>query len=400
MQRKRVWRNLQNQAQELPNPAHYEEAKGLMRTHEQQAAEAEEELNKRFGKGLTHNEHIAQAIYEPQMKLENEVQQEYKDINKGLKEHNVPMQKNEELVKFENQLRKDSPNVSEPDLQRMLNNFSKMLNLVDEGAHVPAHEFLSQWRSMRDKGYNLLNDAKYEKDAITRDKMFKDGEHAINLAGDLLEALKENIPQDLFSRLMKNNERMSKEIYPVRGNSIWREIAANRKIAGKDLIEKLGGQKPGQAILRQHILNNPAASDLMVGSRLAGKPKEFHEYNEATTPYLMKSSPETQGLLVAHHNALNARNAAQETATSLHPEYKQRNTVEADIAKHNAANENLIKLEKATQNKKMSLEQKIKAEAEAKKARQIVKAIKSKITNILAHGASTATGLKILKKLF
>ena len=89
--------SLEKEAAELPSPEHYEKAKGLVRTHEQQIADAEAELNHRLGMGLTHNEHIAEAIYKPQMAIENAVKQEYQDINQALKEHDVPMQSNEDL---------------------------------------------------------------------------------------------------------------------------------------------------------------------------------------------------------------------------------------------------------------------------------------------------------------
>ena len=80
-----------------------------------------------------------------------------------------------------------------------LDKLTKHLNLVNEGSTVPAHEFVSQWRSMRDKGYNLLNDSKFEKDAVVRDKMFKDGKEALKLSDDLLGALKDNVPKEFIA---------------------------------------------------------------------------------------------------------------------------------------------------------------------------------------------------------
>jgi myosin heavy subunit len=265
-----------------------------------------------------------------------------------------------------------------------------------------------------------------------------------------MNTYKKSVPEEAFNRLMKNNERFKNEVISVRYNPIWKEIENGRKIAGSNLVEKFRGQNPGQPQLRQHILNNPRASELMLGTRWAGKPKEFGKTHELTDPYLKAANAETRALLSEHRKAGEAIPKAQETIKRLSPVREKQIKMEAqsqeyikelqgyqrDLAKLKKAEKELLEkkrgvrqaqkgveskkqtaqekaeeqknvikekkksLKERDEERRQTLKEKMEHEQKVKDLNDKISKVKGKLMKIALSGIAIGTGTNILSKIF
>lgn len=337
----------------------------------------ESALKKKLGSGLTHNERVAEKLYEPQKAIQDSISNEYEAIRGELEGVDVPVRKTDALTQLEKDLRKMAPNATTEELNSLLNKTADQLGISIKDKTVPAEIYLNQWRSLRDEGYKLKRQAKTERDAVQRDRLFKQGDKVLDAAEQMKLQMKEFFPGETYGRLLANNERFVKEVIPVRQNKNYKPIFENRKIPAKDLIERFGGQGKGQEQLRQHLLNDPEAAELMLGSRMAEKPELLHQLKEAEQPYFEKVSSETKELTAKHKEIL--ENTKKEIE---------------------ALNEKLAKTKALEKNKKMNLKEKIEHE---KKIEAIKKEIESKKSNIwkkLKPYGVAGGALKILGGLF
>jgi hypothetical protein len=388
--------DLTKEIEENPNVPHLDLAEKFYNESREALNQSEDQLNKILGEGLTHNEHIARMIYEPQKAIENEISNEYKAIDNDLKNVKVPVQTTASLSRLEKDLRKIAPNATDAELGNLLNKTAEQLGMDVKNKTISASDFLNQWRSVRDKGYELIDATKKESDAVKRQEYYKQGQEAFKAADKLFEIMKDNFPPEVFGRLLANNERFVNEIIPLRYNQVWQQIEKNRKISGKDLIEKLGGEGPGQEILRRHIQSNPRASELMLGSRMAQKPEYWHKAHEASIPYFENISPETRSLLEAHHEASKNFPMAQKIMKRVAPERERK------LQLQEKSNDLIKQLDKDKKNleKLKSSEKNIKDNERIRELEKRIKVTKSKLMDMALKGTIAATGFNFLSKLF
>lgn len=388
--------DLTKEIEENPNVPHLDLAEKFYNESREALNQSEDQLNKILGEGLTHNEHIARMIYEPQKAIENEISNEYKAIDNDLKNVKVPVQTTASLSRLEKDLRKIAPNATDAELGNLLNKTAEQLGMDVKNKTISASDFLNQWRSVRDKGYELIDATKKESDAVKRQEYYKQGQEAFKAADKLFEIMKDNFPPEVFGRLLANNERFVNEIIPLRYNQVWQQIEKNRKISGKDLIEKLGGEGPGQEILRRHIQSNPRASELMLGSRMAQKPEYWHKAHEASIPYFENISPETESLLEAHHEASKNFPMAQKIMKRVAPERERK------LQLQEKSNDLIKQLDKDKKNleKLKSSEKNIKDNERIRELEKRIKVTKSKLMDMALKGTIAATGFNFLSKLF
>jgi hypothetical protein len=324
-------------------------------------------INEAFGKKKTHDIRIAEHIFKEQDAINKEIEGEYKGIHKDLEgvEVDLPIKDNQALNQLKQDLKKAAPNATDAEFKSLLESAAEQLGVGIENKKINANDLINKWRSIRDRGYKLKNDAKFSKDAEQRKLINKEADNALNTANSLFSFMEKTLPKNEFTRLKANNERFKSEVVPVRGNKIWREIERGRKISGADLPAKFRGKEPGTELLQGHILKNPEITELMLGTRHLEKTKNWHEFEELEAPYRAAMSPETAQLLESHRiglerktqteanlkQAQNTANEAEKTINTLSPKRAKQIKAEAEVGsitkELDKAKEDLKKLQEA-----------------------------------------------------
>lgn len=369
---------LNQQIAQAPDISHLPQAEKIFAESEKQLSESEKQLfsneyklNKMLGEGSAHNMRVAKIIFDKQSAVEDGISKEYNDIGEASKDYNIPLNENPELVQLEKDLRGMSPNATDAEFAKLFEKASKQLGVAPEKS-VPAKEYLQKWRSKRNQGYNLQRQGNEKGGSATEEgKMLRDaGQAALDEADAMLETYKKHVPEDVSGRLMAVNEEFRTKVAPLKTSPTWRAIEYNKKIPGKDLVEKFLGESPDIEILRAHILSDPIASDLMLGSRMAGKPNTWNEYHEASMPYLENASPQTRELLKQHVQLNEAIPKIKETAKQSQKAIKEltpaKTQLEANQKEFNSTKKELEKWKKEL----AQLKEAEKAAKEAKKVRR------------------------------
>jgi len=272
---------------------------------------------------------------------------------------------------LEKDLRAMAPNATDAEFAKLFEKASKQLGVTPEKS-VPAKEYLQKYRSKRNEGFNLIRQSNDKGGSSTVEgKMLRDaGQKALSDADNMLSTYQRHVPEDISKRLLSVNEEFKSKVAPLKKSSLWYAIENNKKIPGKDLVEKFLGEAEDIQLLRGHILSDPTASELMLGSRMAGKPDKWNDYHEASIPYLQNASPETIELFKQHSQLNEAIPKIKETAKQSQEVIKELTPAKNQLE---AAQKKIDSTAKEIEKWKSELETLRKAESQAKEAKKAIK---------------------------
>lgn len=372
-------KELNQQIEQAPDISHLPQAEKIFAESEKQLAETEKELsstedqlNKKLGKDVAHNVRVAKVIYEKQSAIEKGISQEYEDIGEASKDYKIPLNENPERARLEKELKDLAAKGISFDFVELMNKIQNEHGAPVSQKSIPAKEYLQNFRSKRNEGYKLIRQGNEKGGSATVEgQSLRDaGQKLLDEAESMLSTYKKYVPEDVSNRLLATNEEFRTKVAPLKTSTMWRAVKHNKKITGKDLIEKFLGEAPDLEIMRGHILSDPIASELMLGSRLAGKPEKWNDYHEASIPYLQNASPETIELFKQHSQLNEAIPKIKETAKQSQEVIKELTPAKNQVE---AAQKKIDSTAKEIEKWKSELETLRKAEAQTKEAKKAIK---------------------------
>lgn len=370
----------------------------LLKENKQKAAEHEQSMKQHLGEGEEHGVPIAEHVVEHVKKVKKDIGKEYDAIEQDLQEKHVTIPRTESIEKIEEEYRKllkgsKAQFVSDEELENLVKQAAKNAPKKTRVDIIPANEFLSNFRTMRQMAQKMKSSA-YEK-GISRDEQALRETKAtemMNLSDEMEHILEQQNMGDSLKQLKNTNKRWRTEITPLYENTNYKTFLNKGYASSEDLIKSLRGNKEGQVIIRNIIKESPEMTKRIVGMSHAKNPSELLSPRELTREYLNQPHMEETNKLINQYkdhlknieqnekqlNELKETHEINKEKTSENKiEQERREKVsslydnmvklDADVAQLEHAAETASHLAKQ---KKISLKEKMRLEKEAAKAKQ------------------------------
>ncbi len=309
---------------EIPGLHEYEAkspaTESYLKTKEQKLAEAEKKVNTYLGEGQIHHERFATEVKEGREKLENQNTSNYKEVDKQLEGKNVQIKNNELANKILKHVGEDTSD-----------NFLSSLGLSTPKEKmipsIPAKDFLSAYRKVRNESYEQLMFARENPNTELGQKAYEKHLKLKKHEEDMHSLLEESMGEDIYKDFRKAQDYFKDTIAPMRQNSTFREVEKKGKVSGS-LLEKSIGTEVGQDVLQNMIYNNPEMMRLAVGHEYAGKVNNMYKPNELLEKRYFPRMSELQNVMKEHLGA----KQEHEHATAQHEQAISHDKEQENIA--------------------------------------------------------------------
>ena len=287
---------------------------------EKNVTAAENEIGEHLNKGAAHDVRAAAAIDTAQEAIHSGISKEYKDIEKSLADKSVEITNSRHakdiIGEIENLVKEGKAQSKEA------SQLVEELNNLKEKEIIPANDYLTAFRSMRDYAREARSKA-YEPgmNAEERAAWKKRYDELDAKVDEMGEALESGIGKKDAARLKNANKNWREKVVPLYKNTTYQTIKKRGRMPD-NIMKTLRGTDPGDVIMRNIIKNDPELLKNVLGQRFAEKPSALHTAGELEQEYI-KHAPELQQKMQNHKQAVEhlpkAKEAAQ-NAKSFHEE--------------------------------------------------------------------------------
>ncbi len=416
-----------------------------LKTQEQKAAEAEENLSKHLNKGGAHDLPIAEKVvteiegkYNPETnRFEGGKKQDigklYNEVNTELKDNHVAIPRTSDLLETDKLIRDqfakikpyfgENEDLYEREIQKAIQEYESKTPMKHD--LVPAQDVLSNYQTARHVANELKSKAYTVGKAGNKDlqaNLLKESSELMDHANKLESLLEQSDLGPSVKKLKLANERWRKEITPLYDNPTY-AMFKKRGLGPSDIIKSLRGKGSGQEIIRNIIKNDPELTKQALGQRYANNPSKIHDYNELSSEYLESLPEESRQLIEAHRQALEnvglhearletAKNSAENMKKEASrvkksfEESQQQQRVRADKQQQlKDINEKITQLERSIPElkekarvKTISLKQKMDIENKIAAAEKDIAKLKRLASGLAIAGVSTVIGALGMKQ--
>lgn len=346
--------------------------------------DVESEISKHLNKGAAHDVRNAKIINEEIDKIKKPLNQSYEEIKEDFSNKNVVIDNSKKIQKLLDNVRELTQKglFESKELKEVANKMSSL----QKREIIPANDFLTMFRSVRDEAYSARQKAfKPLMDAQERaewTKKFNQLDEDVEEMGKLLE---DNVGKEVSEKLKTTNKAWRENVIPLYKNRNYQMIKKGRM--SENMMRSLRGTEPGDIIIRNIIKNNPEALKNITGQRFAKTPHKLHEAGELEQEYL-EHMPELQQMISRHKIA---GNQAKSSKIEI-----QRLQLENKIEKFN---KNIKSLEEQAKRKDISLKERDRVGRQLDEERKAKQSARTKLKYIGAIGLS-ATGIPLASKIF
>lgn len=323
--------------------------KSLLKTREQELAEAENAVSEHLGEGQAHHVRFANRVNELHEPVIAENKKTYETIEKNLKNKNVEIKESRSAKDIMEEMNHE---IRQGGFEsQKVKDLSNLLSQGVKSKTVSARDYLAMYRTARDAAYDAYLDSKNNPNDEARIRARKLNEELGSQAAKMYKLLKESIGDEDAKLLEDATTQFRTVIAPMRENRLYRtEIkpGSKEKVSGS-LLEKTTGGDRGLHIIQDYVKNDPELKRLILGQMFADKPQNITAKNELTQPLINKSPQLKQ--LISQQQA--ARSSHQDTQGLL--ENAKIHDIEQSIIQKERAN----KIEK--QQKYRMIEEKIES---------------------------------------
>ncbi len=391
--------NVQNSLENVENTAVQHEAA------QQNLESAENKIKEHLHEGSAHDVHAASRILETQEAERKAASQEFENIKSDLEHKNIELSNPEaskenidtitkQLLELEKESKGNAPEAKE---------LFKQLDKLGKKDVIPANEYWSALKSVRQYAREAREKA-YEPGMNEEERMhWKNRYNSLEDQADKMgKSLEEGVGSEHTNAIANANKRWRENVIPLQRNTTYQNIRYKGRMPS-DIINTLRGTDPGDVIMRNIIKNDPEISRYVVGQKFADSPEKLHKAGELSQEYIQKM-PELQQYMAEHKNAMEAVPQAKQAAEFAKKTHESviKSQLQADkvstenrLAQEKFENEHaalskeiedlnkqIPALREASEHKGMSLQEKIKAKAELKKATLKKKAATGKLWKI------------------
>jgi len=287
------------------------QAESLLKTSEQKAAEAEQNISKHLGEGEAHDVRAAKALNDLIKGKKAEIGDIYKGVDKELKDTHVMLPRGREINQITNDIQKaiKDGGYGSKEVEKL----AQELEQAQKGKDlVPGDNFLAMYRSTRSLANKAArNSRKTDIDALDRKHWEKQNEELTETADKMNDLLKNHMSEESYADLQEANHRWRTEITPLYKNKLYYQITKEGRLPS-DIINQVRGTGEGQEILRNMIKSDPEILKNVVGQRYASNPKKLQAFDELSHEFI-KEMPELQQLRAAHKEALQTKKMNEES---------------------------------------------------------------------------------------
>lgn len=233
-----------------------------------------------LGQGKKINTQFAERLNDRIKGAKQFIQSEgYNPVQNYAKENNIVVPRETDTKYVEQQLSKltkDPEFENTPGFQKMKEAFLKT-----KGSDIiKGNDFIDLWKETK-KASAKANAKGYQEGGENQAYWRKQGEDLSVLANKQLSILKEQLPADLFNRLMWADQQWRTRIGPLYGNKIYKQAKYEGRINAPNIMEELRGTGFGQQQMKRLVLSDPELTRLAIGHSYAENPEKIL----AASPY-------------------------------------------------------------------------------------------------------------------
>lgn len=399
------------------------QAESLLKTSEQKAAEAEQNISKHLGEGKAHDVRAAKKLNELIKNTKSDIGNIYKGVDQELKDTHVMLPKGREVNQITTDIQKaiKEGGYGSKEVEKLAQELEEAQRGKDL---VPGDNFLAMYRSTRSLANKAArNSRKTDIDALDRAHWEKQNKELTETADKMNEILKSHMSEDVYAKLQEANHRWKTEITPLYKNKLYYKITKEGRLPA-DIINQVRGTGEGQELLRSMIKSDPEILKNVVGQRYASNPKNLQKFDELSHEFIQEM-PELQKMRETHREVLQNKKMnednlakAKERATAMKSEadrvsrsfneakkqqegrqkseieFKELNKKISDLERY------LPELKKKANIKNMSLQKKIEIENKISQAEKDIAKFKKKLMVVALTTLGAGLGGVGIKKTF
>ena len=402
---------------------------GLIPQAENQLAQHRQVGQQYLGHGQSNDVRFQDEMHHMITSNRAQIGEGYNNLKSAFEEKNVAIPNSKSLQELHSELDKlirsgehQSPEALE--VLTHIQNFGK-------NNTVPASQLLQQFRTLDKLAKQTYSKAFERSESMTEQQRqsYKDqGKLYREKAEEISKIMEgaENLPAD-FRETLQNLNSQWREYAKLYSNPLAKEIEARRGIAGSNIMSKMRGSDEGQQLLRNLTLSNPETIRTAIGHTYSENPHAMLEAPEHEQQFIMADEHLPGYLERARSHQQNLERAHQETQRRQEEGSRVKKAYEEDVAAEKQKSEARNKVAEADKkkseikklveeyiqhmkeheallsNKKMTLEQKMRAGQKLESIKKVSDRIKK-----LGKGLGYATlisgeigvGKKILETLF
>ena len=375
----------------------------------------DEALSQYLGEGEEHDVALAEHQLEADKAKREEIGQQFESLRSDLSKQNIELTNSGEAGAIATDVRdliKDGSFRGE-EARQAIEEFDSAFG--SKTGNIPADKFLTMLQTAKKleadawrKGYDPN-----ETQSIREEWQDKAG--ALSAKVQRMEkAFEQGVGKENYARYKKAAEEWKTQVIPLRKNSLFAGLRRGQK-APANFIERLKGNEPAIALMRERVKANPLATRAIIGQKYAANPKNLHKPSDTLEEYVAKL-PQLSFLKESNAKAIQNLKTAKENfdffqekapgfiqqAAEKEKAVAEKTATEKridDLHKKIADKEKTIKkLQEAEQRKDVSLKEHLaikKQLDDAKKSRKELMALVTKIgLGVAALGGGTYTANK------
>lgn len=283
---------------------------------------------------------------------------------------------------------------------------------------IPLNKMIDLWRATRSRASEL------KRQSVNPDFLAHEQQSArtayqkiLPMQNQLYSELKDKMDPSTFNLLNKTDEAWGSKVKPFDISPIYRAAKQGKQLPN-DIIDKVSGDEPQNATMRQLLLNDPEMSRMALGKYYSSNPEKLLEGQESAEPFI-RANPMTAHLREQYFDAKGNSEGAKnilDRAKQVYPqqakalETKQNQMQEIQdlkdkLQKETLAHDEYQKQLAIHQRNATTLKEKQRILNQSEKAKQDFINTKQKLTNGIAfkvakyglYGAATGIAYHLFK---
>lgn len=310
-----------------------EQAQNAHEINQRTVSESEKSISNFLNNGAAHDVRAAEQIRGHQENYRRSVSREYDDIIEQLGRENVEID-NSQAIQDANQRLIDLIRQNEttsPEANRILNELQRLEET--HGTSVPADEYLTLVKATKDYA-RQARQRRYQPDmpADVRERWEQRHAQLEDEAERLENTLAQSVPEELSNRLQQANSNWARYVKPLQRNHTYQTMLHRGRVEG-DIMKKLRGRDPGDAIMRNIIQSDPEILKNVIGQRYAANPANLANAGELENEYIQQL-PELGNMMENRQRAVNRVQRSQQDLQRAQERHESALEQEKSAQKH------------------------------------------------------------------